>query len=363
MIDININIAYIFAILLIVLVIKLYIEGTGKGNNWLSYLFDTNTSSEPSEYELSNLRERILQKINDASESGYIEGFAGKNNNTTSEPSSQMHSKQEIVLDSVLTKSDNKKLMLFYKAGCPYCEDFLPTWYTIINNLPNNVAYEEIEVTSGEKSRKLASQYKITAVPTLILLVNNVQVPFNGKKTYNNVDRFLSKNGVNLIKRSFNSFEDIAMTAELEESGNEPVVPKNPNCPAVTFDKQADIPNDKFYFQIFNEDGPYGYAVGGNRSDNMLTPFGAAYSVVDSYLSSLPDLDNPGQSTMANASECANMYAEQIKSFGLCDNEQLDKIAKYQEMVAGGSARQRVKGTDYSSNDIVIDAIKSACQI
>ena len=91
----------------------------------------------------------------------------------------------------------------------------------------------------------------------------------------------------------------------------------NQFCPSVTFDKQADVANDKYMFQIFNADGQYGYAVGGNNKDKMFTPFTAAYSTVDSYLSSLPDVKN--------AKECASLYATEIRGFGLCDDEQLNK--------------------------------------
>ena len=63
--------------------------------------------------------------------------------------------------------------MLFYKTSCSYCNDFLPIWYQVINNLPNNVKYEEINSDKDNESNKKTNEYNITSVPTVILLINN----------------------------------------------------------------------------------------------------------------------------------------------------------------------------------------------
>ena len=362
--DKNINLAIIFAILLLIVTVKLYIEGTGKSTNWLSYLFSwdgNNNKASMSIENLIDLHNDTSRKINEAAEAGYIEAFSSLTADSEAQtPPSNLHTIQDNIIDSVLIKTDSMKLMLFYKAGCPYCENFLPTWYKIINNLPNNVAYEEIEVESGEASRKKASQFKITQVPTVILLVNNVEKSFDGNRSYENIRRFLKNNGINLVERTFDSFTDMTTTAE---EALAPTQPKNKNCPEVTFDKTADIEKDEFYFQIFNADGQYGYAMGGNKPDKVMNPFNAAYATVDSYLSSLPDPADPSKNSLKNASECANVYAKEIRAFGLCNKDELDKILKYKTMVKSGSAKLRIDGTDYSSNDAVVKAIKSACQL
>jgi len=46
----------------------------------------------------------------------------------------------------------------------------MPTWVKLINNLPNNATYEEI---NSENNNKLFNENNITTVPTIILLVNN----------------------------------------------------------------------------------------------------------------------------------------------------------------------------------------------
>ena len=86
-----------------------------------------------------------------------------------------------------------------------------------------------------------------------------------------------------------------------------------------------------------------------------MNPFTAAYSTIDSYLTSLPE--------GANINDCANMHADQIRSFGLCDKKQLDNVLQFQKNVAQGSATNLIDGTDYSSNNDVVMAVKNACNL
>ena len=247
---------------------------------------------------------------------------------------------------SYLNKGNSVRIMLFYKASCPYCTEFMPVWYKIVNNLANNVMYEEIEC---EKDYKKANEYQITSVPTIILLVNNEKKMYMGDRNYEDIMRFLKYNGVILIERTFEEFD----TTDYSESQTDSKKINKSKCPTVSFDSQLDIAQDKYMFQIFNADGQYGYAVGGNNDGKLLTPFTAAYSTVDSYLTSLPE--------GANISECANTYSSEIRGFGLCDKEKLDNILQYQNNVKNGSAKLKFDGTDYSSNKKVITAIKNAC--
>jgi len=249
---------------------------------------------------------------------------------------------------SYLNKESNVKLMLFYKPSCSYCSEFMPVWYKIVNNLSNNTMYEEIDC---EKDFKKANEYQITSVPTIILLVKNEKKIYIGDRNYADIMRFLKYNGVNLVERTFEEFDSTGYDITQEPNSNKNL--KNSLCPAVTFDKQLDIVQDNYMFQIFNAYGQYGYAVGGNNSDKTLTPFTAAYSTIDSYLSSLPK--------GANVNECANIYATQIMGFGLCDKNNLDEILKYKTNVETGNAVPNFDSTDYSTNTGVVTAIKNAC--
>lgn len=297
-----------------------------EGSNYANNAIDNSTDDivYRSEYDVKTIRE---------SSSKYKDHVKNKNNNDN--------------IISYLNKG-NIKLMLFYKASCPYCKDFMPIWYKIVNNLSNNVMYEEIDC---EKDLKKANEYQITSVPTIILLINNENKMYMGDRSYPDIMRFLKTNGVNLIERTFEEFAASDNSIMPEPSGMN--AKSTSKCPSVTFDTQLDIAEDNYLFQIFNADGQYGYAMGGNNANKALTPFNAAYSTVDSYLSSLPE--------GANISECANTYTGQIRGFGLCDADKLDNILQFQANVANGSAVPQFDGTDYSTNKGVVTAIKNAC--
>jgi len=249
---------------------------------------------------------------------------------------------------SYLNKTDQIKLELYYKPSCPYCKNFMPVWYQIVNNLPNGITYDEINV---EQNSMKPSQNNISTVPTLLLIVNNEQKIYMGDRSYKNIEEFLQINGVNLIERNFEYFADNGYSSEPEPT---PIL--NKHCPSVTFDKQIDLEGDRHLFQIFNADGQYGYAEGGFNEGKLLNPFQAAYSTVDTYLSSLPD-------GTKYIDECTNLYAKDIINFGLCDSEQLDQIQNYGKDIAKGNKITRTGDTNYSSNDMIIKSIKNICNL
>ena len=115
-------------------------------------------------------------------------------------------------------------------------------------------------------------------------------------------------------------------------------------------------------YQIFNNDGQYGYTVGGNNN-KVLTPYMAAYATVDSYLSSLPDDKDFNKNSYKNLNECALQNADNIINFGLCDKEQLDNILNYQTNIEKGQNVYRVNNTDYNTNTQIVSAIKKVCNI
>ena len=373
---------FILVILIIIVLIKFYLESQnsnntnntnksreGKAIHKPYYAFD-NTYDNANSYVTDNdkfnkmvedMQKDTIKKINHAVEQGVIEGFSSSgydtDNSFSSSPSFSNndieYTKNNNNNDSIisyLNKGNSVKLMLFYKASCHYCSDFMPVWYKIVNNLSNNVMYEEIEC---EKDYKKANEYQISTVPTIILLVNNEKKVYTGDREYSDIMRFLKINGVNLIERTFEEFNSSGYSTSTTPTGSNSNSSNDSLCPAVTFNSQLDVADDNYMFQIFNEKGQYGYSVGGNNSNKQLTPFTAAYSTFDSYLTSLPE--------GANISECANNYASQLRGFGLCDAKQLDNILQYEKNVKEGNATILIDGTDYSSNNKVVTAIKNAC--
>lgn len=313
---------------------------------------------------LNDMSLHTKKKINYAEEQGIIEGFQDMggvnddsnnynlfNTNTDINTSNDDNVINKNTITSYINKDSQSKLMLFYKPSCNYCTEFLPTWYKIINDLPNNILYEEINTEKDNESTKKTNQFNIYTVPTIILIINNNTKIYKGDRTYKNIAKFLKLNGINLVARTFEEFDDTGYS----DTPN-PTDPINPNCPAVTFDKQIDLANDVYMYQLFS-DGQYGYSSGteNNISKSVLSPFSAAYSVVDSYLNSIPDT--------SKMNECANLYSKDIIGLGLCDKDNLDNILSYNDNINSGEFVSRVDGTDYDSNTKVVNAIKYACNM
>lgn len=299
-------------------------------------------------YEFEKFRDMVVEltntRINQVAEQSYVEAFRSDN------------SVNDLSQTGFLSKNEKITLYLFYKPTCPHSVKFMPTWYKVINDLPNNVYSKEIDCS---QDRSTPAQYNVNGVPTVVLEMGDKYYTYVGDRTYNDINRFLKEHSINLVKRSTDYFENLSGYEETPEPTNMITA----NCPLVTFDKQIDIKGDSYRYQIFNENGQYGYAEGGYNHDKIMTPYTAAYSVVDSYLSSLPDLNNPSKTTLNNVNECASAYADDISCFGLCDLDQLNKIANYQTDINGGSSIPRIKGTDYSKNKKIISAIKKACNL
>ena len=374
----TLHLTFIFIILVVILITKLYLENSR--TNWLisnKQIYDTQIYDSNYKKLMQDMYLDTSMKINSAVEKGYAEGFEAMNSNTNSV--------------SYLDNSNVYKLKLFYKTKCSYCNEFLPTWYKIINNLPNNIKYEEIECESNHKE---ATANNIVSVPTIILFINNDKNIYMGDRSYTDIERFLKHKGVNLVKRTFEEFNSIDSSDSSDSSANNIIKnininndgvdgsidggsssnsnsdsnnidynsinsqnTKNKNCPSVTFDKEFDVSDDKYMFQIFNRNGQYGYSIGSNKDSKLPTPFEAAYAAVDSYLTSLPNSNTEN--------ECAQEYAKEIGSFGLCDTENLNKILDYKSNIQNGSSYTKFNGSakDYSSNDIVVKAIKKVCRI
>ena len=334
----------ILCILVAILIIKLFFN-SDIYDNLLGYFTTTKKENIKITDTLNTARTEAFRNINRVIE----ESFTGTNNlaNPSANPDGY--------ITSYLNRTNRIKLELYYKTSCPHCKTFMPTWSKILNDLPSDVTYEEINCDANENKDKI-SENKITSVPSLVLLVDNQKKFYMGSRTYDDIARFLRLHGINLVKRTFEDFD-----TTLSGSSSSPDKSMNPHCPAVTFDKEIDIANDNYMYQIFNSDGQYGYASGGYNSDKLLTPFQAAYSTVDSYLSSLPDDTEPSKSSYNHINDCASLYANNIINFGLCDIDQLNTIQGYQSNVSSGMSNSYIDGTDYSGNSKVVNAIMNAC--
>jgi hypothetical protein len=348
------HLKYILVVLVIITLLYFFLQTTYYQS--LLTIFNINNHNDKLNTTVDNSLEKARkaiidltnEKINLVAEKAYIEAFANANANLTGDTSVK-----DLDSTGFLSKNEKIKLLLFYMPTCRYSIDFMPVWNRVINNLPRNVLYEEIDCI---KDKSKPSEYNVTGVPTVILEINTQKFTYVGSKTYNDVKRFLREHSINLVERSFESFGALDESLAPEETNQ-----LSSNCPLVSFDKKVDIANDSYRFQIFSDKGQYGYAEGGNKDDKLLTPFMAAYSVVDSYLSSLPDLNNLDNTTLENVDECAAAYAKDISCFGLCDKKKLDEIASYESDVERGLKDKRIVGIDYTNNKKIVNAIKKAC--
>ena len=337
----------ILAVLVIMMLIRFFFS-SATYNNMLDYITMKKQENLKLADSLDAARVEAFRNINRAIE----ESFTGSSG--SSGANSVMNTDGYIT--SYLNRTNRIKLELYYKPSCPHCKNFMPTWNKIINDLPTDATYEEINCEMRENQAKI-SDNKITSVPSLVLLVDNEKKFYMGSRTYDDIARFLRLNGVILVKREIT----LSQSQEDFDSTSSGAVGTNPHCPAVTFDKEVDIANDNYMYQIFNSSGQYGYATGGYNADKLLTPFQAAYSTIDSYLSSLPDDNDPTKNSYKNVNECANLYANNIVNFGLCDIDQLNAIQGYQSNVSSGISNSYIDGTDYSSNNQVVGAIMNVC--
>jgi hypothetical protein len=247
-------------------------------------------------------------------------------------------------------------LTLYYKKSCPYCRSFMEPsetsmWTHIKTKSGKYANINEIDCDANpELCNKVAG---LRNVPTLFLenLTTGNKEIIKGPRTPENVlkhihielDRMPSSTSSDTTSSSNETFVNTHTTTKRALTAVEKT------CPPISFNKKADIENEKFYYQIFSDKGQYGYAAGGK--DEPLSPFGAAYETVDAYLSSLPD------PSANNMKLCANVYKDAIADFGLCNRGELNKILKYKE------GKPQIDGTDYSTNTKVVNAINSACKL
>lgn len=338
------------------------------GLNLLSKIktFDSIVDDIEFEEKIKNERERAKEEIKEAEEKGYTSSPLSINPNNGPDLRNNKGSVSESFEDT------NDTLYLFYTQNCRHSQEFLPTWTRIKNRLPANVTAEQHDCLDN-RSTALCNRYRITAVPTIILIHSGSQTIYNGNRSEEDLTRFLKVHGINLGVEDFEGFENNGPDPEMlninnldeeiskiKKSDVEKRITKNRimtgeelECPKVTFDKKVDRANNIYSYQIFDENGVYGYSKGG--TGQPLDSYHAAYNCFDTYLSTLP------QENMME--KCAMKYKKQIRDFELCDSKRLNEIENYGSSITNGSMLARVDDVDYDGNKKVVSAIKKACSL
>ena len=184
------------------------------------------------------------------------------------------------------------KLYLFYTMSCPYSQAMLPIWYRIRDSLPSSCVPIEIDC-NDVKTKPICSSFGIRGVPTIILDKTNdnngtYRIEYSGDNTMADIVEFLKENYV-FVNRFTNVENFVNLDSTIDDVQPHNVIDKSLKnmCPEVTYDKNMDRTREKYYFQLFDSRGQHGYSAGG--VNEPLDKFHAAYNVVDTYLSSLPD--------------------------------------------------------------------------
>ena len=74
--------------------------------------------------------------------------------------------------------------------GCPYCVQFEPMWNKLTGeNKDKNIKFMKI---NGPKNQKMSKKYGVNGFPTIILIRNNNPILFKNKRTYENLQEFIS---------------------------------------------------------------------------------------------------------------------------------------------------------------------------
>tara|TARA_B110000495_G_C23010955_1_gene597927 strand:- start:963 stop:2099 length:1137 start_codon:yes stop_codon:yes gene_type:complete len=93
-------------------------------------------------------------------------------------------------------KAPPSKCTLYYFTmnGCPYCEDFDPTWEKLTKSFPEIT----MEKLNENNNNHLIQKYKVIEFPTVILNKQNKPIHYKKEKNIEMLSKFLKKN-INMV--------------------------------------------------------------------------------------------------------------------------------------------------------------------
>jgi len=306
--------------------------------------------------------------------------------------------------------TDTYELQLFYKSvGCAPSRQILPIWYEVTASLPKSstVSYREFNCDNLDANgiTICAAPYNITQVPTIKLKKTSSTgvestIEFTGARTYSNLSNWLASNGLFLtFNQNMETFADANTGIDgsvgnmiLSADGNlrKGVDEEYKKASAMNeFGEYHDVEDGCYLasfskcnentrnpgFQIFTHRGQYG-CVYPEKNTGIATSFDAAFTVADQYLSScVPPKYDPetGDEIAMNPEErrnqmarCAIKYRNQLRSFGLCDEEKLNDKYIIPDKIKEGSMQvplPDMTAEDYQGAADSAVAIYAACSV
>lgn len=385
-----------------------------------------------------NDRERIVKQVRaefaDITEKSLIAGAEGFNTDTQSYQGtgtgSGKSSSRLVVSEGFDTTvpliAEAYELRLFYRPDCSFSMSFMPVWLELVKSLPSNVSVKEINCgTLDANGVSICANFLeygggITSVPA-IQLVSNISgvkrtVNYTGSRSYQQLKNWLLSQGITLkynpdaehftdtnplaysyaAKEGFTADDNLFIPGEIAQ-GDAGKSVDNYNKAYLglaqedTHGNIYDVGKDGFYRATFSRcqpdpQGPEGYQVFTRRGQwgcvvpdpntGIKTPFDAAFSAVDSYLSMLPPISDlaTGKTTSATRTDeqriemkrgMAAKHYKDIREFELCDERQIREKYNIYEAVKAGKAKlpDGVSLKDYLDTQETAAALFEACSL
>jgi protein disulfide-isomerase-like protein len=90
--------------------------------------------------------------------------------------------------------SGNAKLKLFYADWCGHCKRFKPVFDGELKELVSNKKIPvQLEAIDCDQNPQIASKYKVSGFPTLILEVNDKPIEYQGNRKSENIIEFIKE--------------------------------------------------------------------------------------------------------------------------------------------------------------------------
>lgn len=321
---------------------------------------------------------------------------------------------------------ESHELRLFHRPDCAFSMSFMPIWLEIVKSLPSNVSVKEINCgTLDANGVSICANWLeygsgITSVPALQLVSNIAGVKrtmnYTGTRSYQQLKSWLATQGITLkynpdaehfkdtnplaysyaAKEGFTADDNLFIPGQIAD-GDAGKLADNYDKSFLGLaqeDKHGniyDVGKDGFYRATFSRcqpdpQGPEGYQVFTRRgqwgcvvpdaNSGISTPFDAAFSAVDSYLTMLPPLSDTATGKLTGGTRTdeqrmemkrgmAAKHAKDIREFGLCDERQLREKYNIYEAVKSGKAKlpAGVSLQDYLDTQETAAAVFDACSL
>ena len=261
-------------------------------------------NSNPSDLRTNQLEHFANQKYQKEAERfiDYFENVVENNENNADNENNENNKVNEYFRNTT-------SLKLFYTPTCPHSLNFLPIWKQIAETLtPTEV---ETKMINCKEDSSTCRQYGIKGVPSLVFSHKGEDKIYTGEMTYDSVLQMIKDNGIHISDNVVEAFQDyVTMQDHLDGVANKPEVDED--CPPITFHQEG---KKSFCANSYYLNGCLELT-----DTDTLKPFDGAFSVIGSYLSSVPD--------KRKIAKCAIKQKETIRNWLLCDAEKLNEKFK-----------------------------------